>query len=825
MAFPAELLPGEAIRVELQNGPLAAAPSPAVRTRRVAAVVPCFNRKADAQALIDDLARVQATWIGPDGPGAIELRVLLVDNASTEPLSSLPTPDGLALEHLRLGRNTGGSGGYNAGMRRVLSLDDQNEEALAWRAWNAEYTWLVDSDARVAPDTLRTLVEVMERDPSIVAAGSAICDPVTGQAFELGGHINRRTGDFDPMVTGRAGVRDLVDCDYLAACCALVRSSAIRDSGVFPDRFLNGDDVEWFIRMKAMTGGRVVGVPWSLAMHPRFDRFATWPRYYMSRNAFGPLEAVGASPRLLLRRALTEVPRAVQQAMMGRTDLARLHLAGLRHAAEHRTVGPAPEGLIKIDSPIPLNKLGETLLAELGMGRARPTQGRVLARLAVSDAQRALISDQLTRAGVVVRRGRDGARPAGFVRAVWGAGRRLLLGPEVDVAVVPARGRPDSWFLGRLTVAVSPQGFLLRRSNRFALAARGIITGLRGVQLARRVARRGLEPVAQGGGGPWLQPYQPDDAALRPRAGLSLCAVILSYNRWSALDKTLKALAQTGLFAVDPDQPGAQPHAAPKWSVLIVDNGSTDGTPERLAEQYPGVRVLRLEQNIGVEAFNRGVAACDTDTVLILDDDAAPDERALRRAMELLARQPALGAVAMHPRHPTTGRSEWSFAGGLDGSTCDQWPVMGCGNLVRRAAWLAAGGYESGYFLYRNDTDLALKLLGLGYGVHFNPAWVVWHDTGAGAGQRKSLNWHRIATRNWIWMARRHGGGFRHLDTWRGALLGWLWAHKLAAFNASRHWATLRGAIAGVREQAPTLDPRIHSRAAWDDLLRRLINR
>jgi GT2 family glycosyltransferase len=819
-AVPSDLLPDQVVRVDLAPADQPAPAQPAVKTCRVAVVVPCFNRKADAQALLTDLARVTPRWAGGD----IDLRVLLVDNASAEPLSDLPTPPGLNLQHLRLSRNTGGSGGYNAGMRRVLSLDDQNDEALAWRAWDAHYTWLVDSDARVAPDTLAALIDVMERDPAIVAAGSAICDPVTGQAFELGGTINRRTGDFDPVVTGRVGVRDLVDCDYLAACCALVRSAAIRDSGVFPDRFLNGDDVEWFIRMKAMTGGRIVAVPWSLAMHPRFDRFATWPRYYMSRNAFGPLEAVGAPPRLLFRRALTEVPRAVQQAMMGRADLARLHLAGLRHAAQHRTVGPAPEGLIRVDTPVPLDRLSQTLLAELGMGRARPTQGRILARLAVSDAQRALISDQLTRAGVVVRKGRDGARPAGFVRALWGAGRRLLLGPEVDVAVVPARGRPDSWFLGRLTVAVSPQGFLLRRSNRFALAARGILTGLRGVQLAARVARRGLEPVAQGGGGPWLQPHQPAAEADRPAFALSLCAVILSYNRWAALDQTLKTLRQTGLFQIDPTSP-ADPPAPRRWSVMVVDNASTDGTPERLESEYPGVRLLKLDRNMGVDAFNRGVAACDTDAVLILDDDAAPDERALRRAMELLARRPDLAAVAMHPRHPTSGRSEWSFAGGLDGSTCDHWPVMGCGNLVRRDAWLAAGGYEPGYFLYRNDTDLALKLLGLGYGVHFNPAWVVWHDTGAGAGTRKSLNWHRIATRNWIWLARRHGGGFRRGLTWRGALLGWLWAHKLAGLSPARHVATLRGAIAGFRQPAPALDPRIRSAAAFDDLLRRLIER
>lgn len=791
----------------------------AVRVRRVAAVVPCYNRRADAQALLSDLSRLAAGDTDPGGDGRIDLRVLLVDNASTEPLLSLPAPPGVRLEHLRLSQNTGGSGGYNAGIRRVLALDDENEEAAPWREFDAEYVWLVDSDARVAPDTLATLAAVMDADRSIVAAGSAICDPVSGQAFELGGHVNRLNGNYEPMVIGNVGVRELVESDYLAACCALVRADAVRDTGVMPDRFLNGDDVEWFLRMKAMTGGRVVGVPWSVAMHPRFDRFATWPRYYMTRNAFGPLDAVGGDAALRRWRAFREVPRAVQQAMMDRPDLARLHLAGLRHAARHQTVGPAPEGLIRVEQPRPLSDLSRVLLDELGMGRARPTRGRVLARLLVTEAQRAEIVRHLTCAGVVLRPGRDGTRPEGLVKASIGAARRFVLGPEVDVAVVPARGRPDSWFLGRIMVAVTPQGFVMRKPNRFATAARSLATLASGSWQALAVGRRREDPTANNA--PWLHASDARAVQAAKSCGLSLCAVVLSYNRWGVLDRTLRNLRETGLFALDEESAAG---GAP-WSVVVVDNGSSDGSAENVERSFPRARVVRVDRNIGVEAFNRGVEAApaDADVVLILDDDATPEPRALRRAMELLERRRDLGAVTLHPLHPRSGRSEWAFARRMAGSVNDAWPVMGCGNLVRRDAWRMAGGYESGYFLYRNDTDLALKLCGLGLGVHFNPAWVVWHDTSAGAGARKSETWHRIATRNWIWMARRHAEGAS--ERWRGAALGWMWAHKLAGLSASRHAATLRGAIEGVRRPPPRMDERIRSGPAWRDLLRMLVVR
>ncbi len=817
------LLPSDVVRVvpeAADNGLSASGTRRAVVTRRVAAVVPCFNRREDARALLSDLSHLAATYaqVGLEGEiGRIDLRVLLVDNASAEPLSTLPVPPNVRLEHLRLGHNSGGSGGYNAGIRRVLALDDENDEAAAWREFDAEHVWLVDSDARVAPDTLSTLTAMLDTDRSIVAAGSAICDPLSGQAFELGGHVNRLNGNYEPMVVGNVGVRDLVDSDYLAACCALVRADAVRDTGVMPDRFLNGDDVEWFLRMKAMTGGRVVGVPWSVAMHPRFDRFATWPRYYMTRNAFGPLDAVGGDASLRRWRALREVPRAVQQAMMDRPDLARLHLAGLRHAARHQTVGPAPEGLIRVEPPRPLSDLSRVLLDELGMGRARPTRGRVLPRLLLSEEQRAEVVRGLTCAGVVLRPGRDGTRPEGLLRSTLGAARRFVFGPEVDVAVIPARGRPDSWFLGRITVAVTPQGFIMRKPNRFSTGASALGTLFKGVRRALAVGRRREDPTVNNA--PWLHASDPRAVAAAGACGLTLCAVVLSYNRWGALDRTLRNLRESGLFALDDGSAGAP------WSVVVVDNGSSDGSADQVARAFPRANVVRIDRNIGVEAFNRGVGAAPpgADVMLILDDDATPDPRALRRAMELLARRPDLGAVTLHPLHPRSGKSEWTFARRATGSVSDAWPVMGCGNLVRRDAWRMAGGYESGYFLYRNDTDLALKLRGLGLGVHFNPAWVVWHDTAAGAGARKSENWHRTATRNWVWMARRHAPSFG--ERWRGAAVGWMWAHRLAGLSASRHAATLRGAIEGVRRPPPPMDERIRSGAAWRDLLRMLVAR
>lgn len=803
-------------------------PSP-VHLVRIAAVVPCFNRRTDAEAVLEDLARVDLA--GPDWH--VELRVLLVDNASDVPLSGVtgswtgkrPGEGGLRLEHLRSETNTGGSGGYNLGIARALS-SWEHDDGVGAAGWDPEYIWLVDSDARVAPSTLAHLLEVMERDDTIVGAGSVICDPLTSQAFELGGNQNPRTGHFEPMVLGQVGVvgsaDGLVDCDYVAACCALVRTDAIRATGLFPDRFLNADDVEWFIRMKQRTGGRIVGVPASVAMHPRFDRFPTWTRYYMCRNALGPLEAVGGGARARAVRVKQEVLRAVQQSVMGRMDLANLHIRALKDAAAHNTVGMAAPGVIKVEPVRPWSKLRSDLERELGAS-AKGASAWVLNDLQLDGAAHRDMNAQLD-ALSAERPWKTPKREDGLARSLVGAMGRLIFGPRADIAVVPARGRPAAWLSGRVIVQATPQGYVLRRFGRTSCVFNALRTLIAGAWHGARCVVR--EPEFRELPGAPRGPAVPDATdvpiayteAAKPRV-LSLTVVVLSHNRWDSLASTLRSLL------ADPTvvNSGADCGGGSAGSIVVVDNCSTDGTPEKLASEFPGVETIALDQNLGVEAFNIAVGSVRSELVLILDDDARVERRALRDAVERMTARPELGAVAFLPRHPGTGRAEWSFGERDDAAhwTSDRWPVMGCANLVRQSDWIAAGGYEPSFFLYRNDTDLALKLLAMGRCVHFDSTWIALHDTPAGAGSRKSVRWHHLATRNWMWVCRRHGRGL----SGAGAMAaGLVWSHKLAGPSITRQAATLRGAVTGLLSRAPGLSLRAHGIAPDGSHLAQLVS-
>ncbi|MCB9845481.1 MAG: glycosyltransferase [Phycisphaeraceae bacterium] len=263
----------------------------------------------------------------------------------------------------------------------------------------------------------------------------------------------------------------------------------------------------------------------------------------------------------------------------------------------------------------------------------------------------------------------------------------------------------------------------------------------------------------------------------------SLSVVVLSFNRREALRRTLRELSSC-------EGAGAE--------LIVVDNGSGDRSAEMVRNEFPGARLVALEHNVGVAGFNRGVDHATRDIVLILDDDAWPTPGAIARSLALFQEEAGLGGLMLHRRHPGTGRFEWPFE--CVDEPRRSWPDMGCANMVRAEVWRTVGGYEEAFFLYRNDTDLALKILGAGFDVAFDPELLAWHDSPAV--DRKTPRWFEWSTRNWVWMCRRHARG---RTRWAGVLMGWAWAHRLAAWSPRRHLKAFKGGVAGLARSAPPL--------------------
>jgi GT2 family glycosyltransferase len=167
--------------------------------------------------------------------------------------------------------------------------------------------------------------------------------------------------------------------------------------------------------------------------------------------------------------------------------------------------------------------------------------------------------------------------------------------------------------------------------------------------------------------------------------------------------------------------------------VIVVDNGSSDGTPERLRSSFPGVRILELGMNTGFPvACNRGAAAGKGDVVVVLNNDVECRPDFLERLVAPLREDESLGTVAGLLLAPGELAIE-SFGLAVD-PTIAGYPRLrglplealqgevptlagpsGAAGAYRRKAWESVGGLDEGVFAYAEDVDLALRLRSAGW--------------------------------------------------------------------------------------------------------------
>jgi GT2 family glycosyltransferase len=169
--------------------------------------------------------------------------------------------------------------------------------------------------------------------------------------------------------------------------------------------------------------------------------------------------------------------------------------------------------------------------------------------------------------------------------------------------------------------------------------------------------------------------------------------------------------------------------------VILVDNGSADGTPDRVREAFPQVRVMEVGRNLGAVARNLGVAEAETPYVAFADDDSWWAPGALQRAAAIMDEHPRLallaGRVLVGPDErldPTSTQMAESPLGrepDLPGPSV--LGFMACGAIVRRAPYLAAGGFDSVVEFLGEEARLALDLAAEGWGLAYVDSVVAHH--------------------------------------------------------------------------------------------------
>ena len=192
-------------------------------------------------------------------------------------------------------------------------------------------------------------------------------------------------------------------------------------------------------------------------------------------------------------------------------------------------------------------------------------------------------------------------------------------------------------------------------------------------------------------------------------------------------------------------------HSAP---VIVVDNGSDDGGPDAIATAFPQVTVVRLGENRGAAARNAGAALARTPYVAFADDDSFWAPGSLRQAAKLLGthrRASLLAArVLVGPEARVDPVSAAMAAAPLGAPADGPGPfVLGflaCAVVVRRDAFLAAGGFHPKLHMYGEEALLAMDMAAAGWHLNYAPELIVRHlPLPAGRNNRAR---RRMETRN-----------------------------------------------------------------------------
>ncbi len=263
------------------------------------------------------------------------------------------------------------------------------------------------------------------------------------------------------------------------------------------------------------------------------------------------------------------------------------------------------------------------------------------------------------------------------------------------------------------------------------------------------------------------------------------------------------------------------------FSVLVVDDGSTDGTAAALATTYPEVRLLRHERNGGLAwACNAGIAATTSELVCLLNNDTEAEPDWLAALVAALDAAPWAGSAAskllLFDRRDTLHSAGDGFAitgvpvnrgvwrpdtGQYDATTEIFGPCAGAA-LYRRAALDAVTDgtgtpFDEDLFMYCEDVDLNWRLQLAGYRAIFAPAARIYHHLSATGGGPFASYW--VGRNLLLILAKdvplslllRHapriiatysGRAYRAARAWRGAAARATLRGMLAALPALPHF-------------------------------------
>ncbi|MCU0501483.1 MAG: glycosyltransferase family 2 protein [Anaerolineae bacterium] len=232
-----------------------------------------------------------------------------------------------------------------------------------------------------------------------------------------------------------------------------------------------------------------------------------------------------------------------------------------------------------------------------------------------------------------------------------------------------------------------------------------------------------------------------------------LSIIIVNWNTRELLRGCLAALTEDGRRKTDSLSPPSVLRPPSSVEIIVVDNASADGSVEMVQREFPDVRLILNEGNLGfARANNRGIAASRGRYVLLLNSDTVASPDALEMLVTFMDAHPEAGVVGPCLRRPDGTAQPYAFGGDptpgyllrraisrLRGRYLHDWGttaiqevdwVSGACLMARRAAIAQAGPLEEAMFMYFEDNEWCLRIRNAGWKVYYDPQAAIVHIGG-----------------------------------------------------------------------------------------------
>ena len=250
--------------------------------------------------------------------------------------------------------------------------------------------------------------------------------------------------------------------------------------------------------------------------------------------------------------------------------------------------------------------------------------------------------------------------------------------------------------------------------------------------------------------------------------------IMLNWNSWRDTLECLGSLEQLDY---------------PNYRVLVVDNGSTDGSEKRIREAYPEIELIQTGANLGYAGGNnvgiRHALSHGAAYVLVINPDVLVERRTLTTLVEVALRHPQIGALSPVVRFKDKHELVW-FGGSVihwQEGRAGHTPIQAQGEIYQTCAWacgccllvsaealLEVGLFDQRYFMYYEETDLCQRISRAGHIVgvclvanvfhrlsdgemakHSTPSFIYYMTRNSLLFFLRYANWHGVSRVQLLW--------------------------------------------------------------------------